>query len=80
MPNSERKHLIDFSERVTESEAIDKMFHHLRLAAAYFEVTPEPIPPSRFMFLDDMTRGAAKAFVASLDKYFSDLKLPEKSK
>ena len=49
------------------------MIHHLKIAAEFFEATPEPIPPSKLMFYDDRLRNAAKAFISSLDKYFADL-------
>ena len=65
---------VDFDHDVTEDEAIRLVVHHLRLAACYFEVTPDDTEALQKMIVieEHYHYPAFRAFVDALQKEYSE--------
>lgn len=62
---------IDIMSVSDEDEALTLMLHHLRLAASYFEATPDPIPTSAWQ--DDFSAPAISKWVQEMDSLYPEI-------
>lgn len=58
---------VDIRGVENEAEALALMLHHLRLAAAYFEATPEQLPE---IASDDFSKPAIDAWLAGMEALY----------